>query len=242
MISLGRDLREMSFSDAVAEIIRGRGTGALELHQPLGVSRAYFIDGVPQGARLARMKHPVGRLLVERDYLTERELQRALATQSRDRKRLGEVLLQSGKLTEKQLAEIIGLQARLNFFSLFEAHEGRLAFKEGDDLLDGFMLCPQPALSALYEGLRYAGRRDTVAPALARYATEGVQLKKGETIDTSGLGPAECRVIGRLGEPCFAPEIARSVPLKSDDVAFLLVALDEMALIEPVSAHRVARR
>ncbi|MBC7794701.1 MAG: hypothetical protein H7Z43_13435, partial [Clostridia bacterium] len=112
------DLRDQPFAKLVAQLARTQATGVLEVHDPIGVSRAFFVQGVPQGARLSRLKHPIGRILVEGNVLSEDRLNEALAVHNRTDKLLGQILLEMKLLTEEQLSDVMSRQSQLNFLSL----------------------------------------------------------------------------------------------------------------------------
>lgn len=231
----------MSFPTAVGEVIKASATGVLELHDTLGANRAYFVNGRPQGGRLARMKHPIGRLVVDEGLISEAELNQALGTQRASQKLLGQVLLELGHLDNDTLESLIRRQSQLNFYSLFSARDGRLVFKEGTVHLTNFTPAPLPAAAGVYFGLRDAGRIDTVESALAPMLTAGVQLAEGRDDVLEDMPPAEAFAIETMREPVFPGELARRLPLSGESVTFLLFALHANDALTLLPARKVPR-
>ena len=60
-------------------------------------------------------KSRLGRLLVNRGYITENQLDEALIAQGQENKLLGEVLVERGWITEKELKRTLGHQKRYRF-------------------------------------------------------------------------------------------------------------------------------
>ncbi|MEO1172763.1 MAG: hypothetical protein AAFX94_12050 [Myxococcota bacterium] len=238
---LGRDLREMSFPAAIGEVIKVGATGVLELHDTLGVNRAYFVGGRPQGGRLARMKHPLGRLVVDEGLISEAELNQALGTQRENQKLLGQVLLELGYLDTGTLEALIRRQSQLNFYSLFSARDGRLVFREGTVHLTNFTPAPMPPVAGIYFGLREANRIEPVESAVAPMLTAGVQLRTDPENVSEQMPPAERFAIESMREAVFPGEIARRIPLPGNAVAFLLFALLANNALRLVPARQVPR-
>lgn len=229
---LGRDLREMSFASAVAHVIRARSTGVLEVHDTLGVNRAYFVDGAPQGGRLARMRHPLGRLIVDERLITEAQLNDALTSQRTSKQLLGQVLVTAGLISEDALDALIKKQSQLNLFSLFGAREGRLSFKEGAVHLTNFTPAPLPPAAAVYFGLRKSASIGAIDGSIARFLTSGLRIRDSREDVLDDMPPAEAFAIEWLQRPRFAGELARALPLPGEAIAFLLFALDAVGALE----------
>lgn len=240
-LKLGRDLREMSFAAAVGEIVATGSTGALELHNTLGVSRVYFVDGKPQGGRLPRTKHPIGVLAAERGWMSEVDLNRAIDRQQSSAKLLGQVMLELQLVSQNQLDELLRLQSRRNFYSLFSAREGRLEFLEGRVHLTDFTLAPIPPIAAIYFGLSDAGRSEPVHGTVAPLLTAGLQVADDTPEIVAELPPAERFAVEWMRVPRFSGELARAVPLPEQRVLFLLFALRASRYLRLLPARSLPR-
>ncbi len=229
----------MSFAVAVAQVIRAHSTGVLELHDTLGVNRAYFVDGAPQGGRLARMRHPLGRLIVDEGLITEAQLNDALASQRASKQLLGQVLIEAGLINESALDALIKKQSQLNLFSLFGAREGRLSFKEGAVHLTNFTPAPLPPAAAVYFGLRRSAGLGAIEGSVTRFLTAGLRVYPSREDVLDDMPPAEAFAIEWLQEPRFAGELARALPLPGHAIAFLLFALDAVGALEHLPPRSV---
>ena len=66
-------------------------------------------------------KSRLGRLLVNRGYITEQQLDEALVLQASENLMLGEVLIQKGWISEKDLARTLKQQSRYRYTAAFVA-------------------------------------------------------------------------------------------------------------------------
>jgi hypothetical protein len=226
------DLRDQPFAKLVANLARTQATGVLEVHDPIGVSRAFFVQGAPQGARLSRLKHPIGRILVEEDILSEDRLNEALAVHNRTDKLLGQILLEMKLLTEEQLSGVMARQSQLNFLSLFGTREGRFEFLSGLVHLTDFAPAPMQPLATLYLGVRDFARIEVTNETIADLAFNALKAKPELAAEASQLEPAEQMVAQLLTEPKLTGELARAVPLAPKALRALVFAFAQLDLVE----------
>ncbi|MDP2269603.1 MAG: adenylate/guanylate cyclase domain-containing protein [Archangium sp.] len=69
---------------------------------------------VQKGDAVVLDRPPLGEILVGLRYVSEAQVEAALASQQKTGKRIGEVLVEQGALDHKQLYEALGLQARMS--------------------------------------------------------------------------------------------------------------------------------
>lgn len=238
---LSGDLRDHPFAKLVGQLARAKATGVVEVHDPIGVSRAFFVQGAPQGARLSRLKHPIGRILVEENVLSEEKLNEALAVHNRTDKLLGQILLEMKLLTEDQLSAVMARQSQLNFLSLFATREGRFEFLSGLVHLTDFAPAPMQPLSTIYLGVRDYARQEVTSDTIADLAFSALVAKPDLEAEAQQLQPAEQMVATLLKQARQTGELARSVPLPPKALRAFVYALAQLELIEVVSAAQVAR-
>lgn len=229
------DLRDQPFAKLVAQLARTQATGVLEVHDPIGVSRAFFVQGAPQGARLSRLKHPIGRILVEEDILSEDRLNEALAVHNRTDKLLGQILLEMKLLTEDQLSGVMARQSQLNFLSLFGTREGRFEFLSGLVHLTDFAPAPMQPLATLYLGVRDYARIEVTNETISELAFLSLKAKPALSAEAAQLEPAEQMAASLLSEPKLTGEIARAVPLAPKALRALVFAFAQLDLVETVT-------
>jgi hypothetical protein len=93
------------FPHAGRKVVKGRS--AMEM----GMERSPGHLERPQG--IAPARRPIGRVLVEGEFVTHHELERALETQKRTNEMLGEVLVRMGVLEPVDLAAALAVQGEL---------------------------------------------------------------------------------------------------------------------------------
>lgn len=225
---ISEDLRDLSFASAVGKVVRAGGTGALCVHDAIGTNRGFFLEGKPQGARLSRLKNPIGRILVEEGTVSEADLDRALDVHNKTDKLLGQILLELEILDEEGLHRVMQKQSRLNFLSLFGSRDGRIEFEGGLVHLTNFTSAPMSPLITLYEGIRDYAREEVAFPLLAQVAFSAVALSESAQPLIAELPPAEQMAARLLSAFRFTGDLARSVPLAPKALAALLFALNEL--------------
>ena len=241
-LKLSGDLRDHPFAKLVGQLARKQATGVLEVHDPIGVSRAFFVQGAPQGARLSRLKHPIGRILVEENVISEERLNEALAVHNRTDKLLGqEILLEMKFLTDDQLSGVMARQSQLNFLSLFAAREGRFEFLSGLVHLTDFAPAPMQPLATLYLGVRDYARIEVTSDAVADLTFRATEAKPQLEAEAVQLQPAEQMAAALLKTPRFTGDLARSVPLAPKALRAFVYALTQLELVEVVDPTLVPR-
>ena len=231
-VDLSGELRDKPFARLVAELVRAKATGALVIQDPIGINKAFFVNGVPQGARLSRLKHPIGRILVDDGHMTEEQLNEALAAHSRTEKLIGQILLDMKLVDKAMLDAIMARQSQLNFLSLFGLHEGAYEFHNGLVEITDFQPAPMPTVEAMYLGVRNHGSPDVANAMLAELCFLGFRLKPGAELDTERLGPAENQALALLASYKTTPELGRALPLQPRAIGALLFALSSAGALE----------
>ncbi len=235
------DPHDLPFASAFGKLVRGRATGVLEVHDAIGTSRAFFLNGVPQGARLSRLKNPIGRILIDERLVTEEQLDRALAVHNKTEKLLGQVLLDLDLLDQDGLDRVMATQSRLNCLALFGTQDDPLEWRDGLVHLTDFTPAPMSPLLALYEGVKDYAREDVTHPLLAELAFGAVTLSDAAPPLVTELPPAEQMAARLLESYRFTGDLARSVPLAPRALGALLFALNELGGLEVGPAIKVSR-
>jgi len=240
-LKLSADLRDLPFAIAFGQTVRAKATGVLELHDSIGLNRAFFLEGRPQGATLSRLKNPMGRILIEQDLITEHQLDEALVIHNQTAKLLGQVLLEKGWVSDSGLKQVMEIQSRLNCLSLFGIKEGRLEFNNGLVHLTDFTPSPMSSLMTLYEGVRDHGAYAVTYPLLAQLAFNAISLSENAAGFLEQLPPAEQMAARLLETFRFTGDLARSVPLAPASLGSLLFALNELGGLNIAPAIQVPR-
>jgi hypothetical protein len=230
------DLRRVPLFRVLGALCRRGVTGAVEIDDTVGLSRAFLLNGILQGARSARLKNPLGRILVLMGAITEAQLEQALEEHNRTDQLIGQVLRQQGLVSDEVLQQAVAAQSRQNLLSLFGLSEGRFQLHEGLVHLADFTPAPLDAALALYEGTREHATEAVTAPLLARLAFSAVKLAEAGRELLAPLGPAEQMALKLLHEPRLLGDLARRVPLPPRSLAAILATLDGLGLLESLPA------
>ncbi|HEX6051768.1 MAG TPA: DUF4388 domain-containing protein [Gemmatimonadaceae bacterium] len=128
-------LRELGIHDVFQLLDLSRKTGSLRVTSALrdNEGTVYFDAGRVVSATIRSNPHPLGAMLVRAGKISEGDLERARAAQSRrtDGKRLGELLVEAGCLTWRELERQVRLQIETVVFELMSWQEGFFSFVEG---------------------------------------------------------------------------------------------------------------
>jgi len=240
-LQLTADLKELSFAAALARLSRTKATGALEILDAIGTNRAFLLNGIPQGAKLSRLKHPIGRILTTSGLLTEAQLNEALAMHNKTEKLLGQVLLELRLVSPEALRQAMETQSRQNLLTMFALTQGQMEFHEGLVYLTDFTPTPCPPLAILYEGTRDHTPAAILQPFLATLTFASVRLSEAAAPLVAELPPAEQMALQLLLQAHFTGELARAVPLPPKALGALLYALHELGGLELGPALNVAR-
>ena len=234
--SYSGELSLIPFAGVASYIARKGATGVVEIDDGQGIHRAFFLNGQPEGARLARLRHPLGRVLVDCQALDEATLAQALERQRASEALLGQVLLEMKAVSEANLDVAFAQQSRLNLLSLFGETSGRFELLEGLVHLTDFTSAPMPAILAIYQGIRDFAPLIVSEPVMARMALWGIALTpRGERI-LGDLPSKERETLNLLRQPTTTVAVARSSPLAPRSLRALLYAaftLGGLRLVSP---------
>ena len=161
-------LRELDIHDVFQLLDLSRKTGALRVTSGLRDNEGivHFDSGQVVYASVRSNPHPLGTMLVRSGRLTEEELARARARQleSRDGRRLGEVLIDEGLISARELERQLRLQVEAVVFELLSWREGFFSFVEQDVAgLPADALVRISAESLLMEAARRMDEWSTIA-------------------------------------------------------------------------------
>lgn len=240
MVAVEHNLAETPLPGLVVQLYEQRATGTLHVRDRNGDSRAYFDDGIPQGARLAKIANPLGQILRRLNWIPEAALNEALKQHHQTREPLGGVLIAKGVIAPEHLQYALQLQAQLNFIALFGVEVGTASLVASEARPETAPAAPMDPASAIYEGLRLYAQTPFLLNVLAEYILSAIVLKRAPPAAFfAALGPAEQQVIGLLSQPLFPGALPARVPLAERDIAALLVLLRACDLLEAVPPSAV---
>lgn len=246
-VTLQASLTDLPFAGITAFLAQRRATGVLEITNPHGTSRAFFLDGHPQGAKLSHLTFPLGRVLAATGRVAEEALRQALDEQAQSGKLLGQVLIDRQVLTEQALQEAFEEQSRLSFLSLFGLQTARCEFLNGLVHLCDFTSAPMAPVVAIYRGIRDFAPTQVYEPLLARLCFAAITIAETARDLVTSLPSPEREATQLLLQPTFSGIVARRAGLSPKALGALLYSLYSLGaltigaprdvIVDPVPAH-----
>jgi hypothetical protein len=141
----------------------------------------WFLDGAVMRADTSNRdkRDLLGRLLVRAEVLAEDQLTRALDTQKRTLKRLGQILVESGAIDKKVLASFTRLQTTETIYRLFFWNSGTYEFTQRD-IIGDTEFEPIKSESILMEGFRQLDEWPSIRRRVTSY---GLVLERIRELD-----------------------------------------------------------
>lgn len=216
-MALTGTLQDFGITDIFQLIGQQGKSGVLHLRSEDGEEvHISFHNGAVVGAEHVGRRHRelLGRMLVRARLITEKDLSRALETQKRTLRRLGDILVEEGVITREVLREMTQLQVTETLASLFHWKRGTYEFEARDVVWDENSVTPLRSEAVLMEGVRMVDEWPIVRRIITSPKNTFVVLRElpppeesaGEVDDFSfddedgGISAAERRVM-ELIEP-----------------------------------------
>lgn len=147
-------LSQIPLFAVLRRIQRERLTGTLTVSREDQSSRFLFQNGELRTANSSREEHRIGTYLVRWGYLSETELQQALAAQREGQARLDQILVEKGLITRAVLdTEARRLMEQI-VFSTLSWREGDFYFVSNTGVLDSDVAFSLSATEIIMEGIR----------------------------------------------------------------------------------------
>lgn len=129
-MALEGSLKDFGLADILQLIFFQRKTGVLTLEGRLDKVRLPFIDGNIVGAESKRRieANRLGKVLVKKGFLTEKDLQAVLNEQKNSNIRLGNLLVRKGIVQKEEIEEILIGQIKETVVQIFGWKEGSYEF------------------------------------------------------------------------------------------------------------------
>src|SRR3989304_4180414 len=155
-----------------------------------------FSEGKIVDVQPDRHKAPstlIGNILVDAGYLTTEELQRILALQEKEKKKIGEILVEKGKISREALAQYLNLQVKDSLYFSLRIREGDYRFEVFAVRPPAWMATPTRGDRVLMEGMQFL---DEYALIREKFPPERFKVvrKWGVKIDPMVL-PSQERVV-----------------------------------------------
>ncbi len=235
-MALEGSIKEFGLADILQLIYYQKKTGMLLIEGPIDRVKVYFNEGNVVTIKSARRPEDnrLGRILLKKEIITEKDLAEVLEEQKNTGGRLGAILIKRGLVTREALTEIIERQIIDQIVHLFSWKEGTYEFLPQGVPVDKDIGISLDTQHILMEGLRIVDEWSVIEGMLT---LDTIFRKTGAGLaeeDSPELDDFEKEVLSLVdGEN----DVSTIVELSSGDdfaISKMLVQFLERGWIEPV--------
>ncbi len=231
-MALEGSLKEFGLADILQLIYYQRKTGVLTVESTFDRVRLLFYEGNIVFAESGKHGETrIGRILVKKGLVTEKELGEALEEQKKTGARLGSVLLKNNCISRDELKETLTSQFTELVSYLFTWRQGHYEFRPQGVPIDKDVPISLDTQQILMEGLRILDEWSLVE---GKITLESVFCRT--QVAAEGLSPEEQEVIRRIDGECDVSEIASLTGLDNFQTSKALLSLFEKGAIEKKKA------
>jgi hypothetical protein len=161
-------LNTMSVSDLLQFLAVGQKTGLLTLSHVKVIKGIYFEDGLIVGSSTNAPSEYLGQVLLHYGKIDEPQLQAAMESQRKNKRRLGQILVDQGVISAAEVKKILELRTLEIIYDLFLWKEGQFEFYVEDPLPADFTRVHVEVTKVIMEGIYRADelkRYQTLIPS-----------------------------------------------------------------------------
>jgi len=234
-------LKEASLPDVLQLLAMGQKTGCLALTDRSNFGYIFFDRGRISYASIVNRRDRLGDLLVKNGLLTSEVLSAAVDAQaaSPDRK-LGEILIEREAITEEQLEQYIRVQIEEAVYYLFTWSQGSFYFEAEQRPQEGAMLVSINPENLLLEGARRIDEWSLIEKRIPSLDLI-FQMDASHPIpDEVELSDDHRRIIRLLDGSHSVQEVIEESGMVEFDVAKAIFGLAQAGLARPVGKRQAA--
>ncbi len=237
-MALEGNLKDFGLADILQLIFFQRKTGVLTLRGHVDSVRLSFLEGnVVMAISKRREKSArVGRMLVQRGFISEEDLDRALESSKGSAERLGKILYSEGKIGLEDLVEIVSAQMAETVVQLFSWRKGHYEFVAQDVVIDPDVGVSLDTEHLLMEGLRITDEWSLLNGKIDLDTT----YEKVPDAECEDLEENEKTVLSLMDGRTDVNAIMDLSVLSQLDTAKAIVAMEDKGLITPKSPSEVS--
>lgn len=236
-LDLQGKIEKFTLTEILQLIAASRKTGTLGIQKDDSIVMVYFDQGDIIYAYGPRQTFHLGRLLRERDMITNEQLDDAVNTQARteNSKRLGEVLINKGYIDRADLQAVVRSQIEELLYSLLSWRSGSFKFYEDQFPTDEEIKVRLSVENVILEGLRRLDEQNMVndtLPDLSR--TYSISATQGERTRTVSMAADEWNIMALVNGQNSLEEICRLAESDRKTTLTRLAQLKLAGLITPI--------
>jgi CheY-like chemotaxis protein len=227
-------LTETGFPKLLHDLYALKATGLLHVTLNERKKVVYFVEGYPIFVRSNLIRECLGKLLVRKGIIDERECEESLKRVKETGRLQGTVLIEMGYLTPQQLHDVLKLQASEKLLEIFSWQNGEYRFNHAQDFKKNITRINLSPATLILQGLRKFYSEETLDKVLEPHLNYYPALSTNphyrfQDIDLTAKDAsllAECR-----GDKTFE-EILEKYPLSRFENKQLLTALVTVKMLE----------
>ncbi|NIR46114.1 MAG: tetratricopeptide repeat protein [Gemmatimonadetes bacterium] len=227
-------LKEASLPDVFQLLTMGGKTGCLSVTDRQSFGYIYFEDGRIVYASLLNRRDRLGDILVRGNAISREDLDRAIDEQSqtRDGRRLGEILKDNGAIDEKTLQRYVKHQIEEAVYHLFTWGQGTFYFEPGQRPEREQILVSIDPESLLLEGARRVDEWSQIENKIQSLdVIFSLDSDKSATISTLNLTPEQEAILPYLDGTHAGWEMVEETALGDFEVGKALYGLATAGLV-----------
>ena len=235
-MALEGSLRDFGFADILQLIYFQRKTGVLTLEGRMDRVRLQFIEGNIVGAESKRRVEAkrLGKVIVKKGLIEEKDLQPLLEEQRSTNVRLGNILVGRGIIEKEQIKDLLTEQIRETVVQIFGWKQGTYEFTPQAVPVDKDLPISLDTQHVLMEGLRIVDEWSLIEGKLT---LDTIFIKKTE--DVSGLTEEEEDIFSLVNGENDVSTIIDTTAKDEFSISKTLVSLLEKGVIEQKEAAPV---
>ncbi|PLY02170.1 MAG: hypothetical protein C0623_04065 [Desulfuromonas sp.] len=148
------ELKDTQFPKLLHDLYALKATGLLHLSMNERKKVVYFMEGYPIFVRSNLIRECLGKLLVHKGIIDERECEESLKMVKETGRLQGTVLIEMGYLTPQQLHDVLKLQATEKLLEVFSWNEGTYRFIHAQDFKKNITRINLSPATLTLQGLR----------------------------------------------------------------------------------------
>lgn len=155
-MSISGNIKTMAMPELLQWLATGQKTGTLVIDKgdDKVVKRIFFEEGNIISSASTDPNEYLGRFLVSHGYLTDDDVNAAVAKQKEQKKLLGQILIDMGSMTEDDLSQMLRLKAEETIYEIFTWPQGAFEFLDGELPEEGFVRIKVDVQWIVLEGTR----------------------------------------------------------------------------------------
>lgn len=153
-MGISGNLKTMVLAELLQWLSQGQKTGTLVFEHEDVEKKVYFDNGaVVSSASNARSEY-LGSFLAAYGYVSDVEVDRAIARQKEEKKLIGKILVEMGAVTEEQIQQTLQLKIEETIYDIFTWEEGAFEFHDGDLPVESMVTVGMDVQWIVLEGTR----------------------------------------------------------------------------------------